>query len=98
MELNEINSLPDTELIWHCIEPIINQTRAKDIKTKLNAYKNLPDDKRALFMVQVLYGHTDNGMKGFFVQISYLADAMDIWSAFKSAFNYFGDKKNVLHY
>lgn len=93
MELKEIKSLPDTELIWHCIEPIINQPRAKDIRTKMDVYKNLSESKRALFMFQVLYGHASNGMKEFFAQISYLAEVMDIWSAFKSAFNYLGDEK-----
>lgn len=93
MESEEFKSLPDTDLIRHCVEPIINQTRAKDIRTKMNVYKNLPDAKRALFMFQVLYGHANNGMKEFFAQISYLANAMDIWPAFKSAFNYFGDEK-----
>lgn len=93
MELKEIKSLSDTELIWHCIEPIINQTRAKDIRTKMDVYKNLTEAYRSLFMFQVLYGHAYNGMKEFFAHISYLADAMDIWSAFKSAFNYFGDEK-----
>lgn len=88
-----MQSLTDTELIWHCIEPIIKQTRAKDIRTKMDVYKNLPESKRALFMFQVLYGHAYNGTKELFAQISYLADAMDIWSAFKSAFNYFGDEK-----
>ncbi len=48
---------------------------------------------RALFLFQVLYGHEDGGISGFFRQISYLTGTLDVWPALKSAFRYFGDRE-----
>lgn len=91
MKQHELSSLDDEKLVWIFVEPIICKARGKDPSIKAQVYMPLKDGQRALFMFQVLYGHAANGIFQFFSQISYLADRLDIWSALKSAMNYFDD-------
>lgn len=91
MKQHELFTYNDEKLVWLIVEPIIRKARAKDPSIKAQVYMSLKDGQRALFMFQVLYGHATNGIFQFFSHISYLTDRLDIWSALKSAMNYFSD-------
>ena len=47
--------------------------------------------QRALFMVQVLYGHTSKGVEEFYTNLSYLLSNRDVWSQLKKGMEYFED-------
>jgi hypothetical protein len=91
MNLQELSALSDEELIARCTLPVIREVRGKDPGTKARALARLNGGQRALFLFQVLYGHADLGIGPFFRQIAYVAEALDVWSALKSSFKYFGD-------
>lgn len=91
MNQNDLFTYDDEKLIWVFVEPIIRKVRGKDPRIKAQVYMTLKDGQRALFMFQVLYGHAANGISQFFLHVSYIAERLDIWSALKSAMNYFGD-------
>jgi hypothetical protein len=84
-----LTELEDERLIWAYAEPDINKVRGKSGPEKLQVFRELSDGQRALFMFQVLYGHMEHGTNGFYDQISYLADQMDIWAALRSGMRYF---------
>lgn len=91
MKRQEFYLFDDKELIWACVEPIIQIVRGKDLEVKSQTYIRLNDGQRALYMFQVLYGHTENGIGQFYQHIAYLMGKLDIWSALKSGMKYFGD-------
>jgi hypothetical protein len=73
--------LDDERVIWNCVEPAISKVRGKSVAEKLQVFRQLSDGQRVLFMFQVLHGHMEHGINGFYDHISYLADQMDIWLA-----------------
>lgn len=83
--------LKDSSLIWTCIEPTIRQVQGKNFHVKAEAYSQLTIGQRALFMFQVLYGHTSNGVGEFYSSLSYLLSNKDVWTQLKKAMEYFGD-------
>ena len=91
MKQQELDMLDDEKLIWICVEPTVQKVRGKEPGIKSKVIKKLNDGQRALFLFQVLYGHADQGISRFFLQISYLVETTDIWSALKSAMKYFDD-------
>ncbi len=91
MKQHELSTLDDAKLVWMFVEPMISKARGKDPDIKAQVFKSLNDGQRALFMFQVLYGHAANGIFPFFSYVSFLTDRLDIWSALKSAMNYFDD-------
>ncbi len=80
----------DQRLIGACAEPVIKLVRGRSGPEKLQVFRKLSDGQRALFMFQVLHGHMEHGIKGFYDHIAYLADQMDVWAALKSGMRYFG--------
>ncbi len=62
MKRQEFNMLDDEKLIWICVEPIIRKVRGKDPGVKSQVIMQLNNGQRALFLFQVLYGHTNNGI------------------------------------
>jgi hypothetical protein len=90
MKRQEIMEIGDERLIWTCVEPVIQKVRGKSGLEKLQVFRQLGDGQRALFMFQVLHGHMEHGTNGFYDQISYLAEQMNIWPALKSGMRYFG--------
>jgi hypothetical protein len=91
MDFKELDVMSDEALIVLCVAPVIRATRGRDPETKARVFQNLRAGQRALFLFQVLYGHAGQGIGPFFEHISYLTEALDVWSALKSAFRYFGD-------
>jgi hypothetical protein len=91
MNRSEFNMLDDENLIWLCVEPIIQQVQGKNLRIKSRIYAQLNDAQRALLLFQVLYGHAKQGMLLFFQQISYLANALDLWPALQSTMKFFND-------
>lgn len=91
MRQQELNMLDDEQLIWKCVEPIIQKVRGRNPTIKSQVVMQLNNEQRALFVFQVLYGHANDGILSFFKQISYLADRLDIWDALKSAMEFFND-------
>ncbi len=91
MKQHELSSLEDEKLVWMFVEPIISKTRGKAPNLKAQVYMSLNSGQRALFMFQVMYGHAGNGIFQFFSHISYLTPRLDLWSALKSAMQYFND-------
>lgn len=89
----ELAALDDEKLIWLCVEPLIRNARAKAPEVKLAVFRQLNGGQKALFSFQTLYGHANQGISRFFLQISYMTDTLDIWSALKSSMKYFGDSE-----
>ncbi len=87
----DFEALNDTSLIWTCIEPAIQQARGKNFAVKSEAYSHLTAGQRALFMFQVLYGHTANGIQEFYSNLQYLLSNKDVWSQLKKGMQYFAD-------
>lgn len=85
------NSLDDASLIWTCIEPTIKQIRGRSFEIKLDVSNRLNNGQQALLMFQMLYGHTVNGVKEFFGNLSYLLSKKGVWSQLKNGIRYFGD-------
>lgn len=90
MKRQELMELEDEKLIWACVEPVIQKVRGRSGLEKLQVFRKLGDGQRALFMFQVLHGHMEHGINGFYDQVSYLAEQMNIWSALKSGMRYLG--------
>ena len=98
MTREKFNSLDSTTLIWACIEPTIQQIKAKSFEVKAQVSAQLTAGQQALLMFQILYGHTrfqlgqpPVGTAQFFGLIPYLPGQSSIWSSLKSAMGYFGD-------
>jgi hypothetical protein len=77
-------------LAWVCIEPTMQQSRAKDLSVKSRIYNQLTTGQRALYMFWVLYGHANNGILPFCTGIASIAG--NIWEELKKSFAYFGDE------
>jgi hypothetical protein len=90
MKIKEFMELDDEKIIWECVGPVIQKVRGKSGLEKLQVFRQLGEGQRALFMFQVLHGHMEHGTKGFYDQVSYLAEQMNIWAALKSGIRYFG--------
>lgn len=88
---DDLYSMDDRSLIWACIEPAMRQARARDTDTKTQVFSALNSGQRALFMFQVMYGHTQNGIAQFYDHIGYLIERLDFWTALKAGMKYFGD-------
>jgi hypothetical protein len=87
---NDLNLLDDSSLIWTCIEPEIQKSRGKDFKIKSAVYSQLTAGQRALFMAQVLFGHTSEGVSEFYSHLDYLLVNSEVWIQLKSGVRYFG--------
>ncbi len=87
----DLEALNDVSLIWTCIGPVIQQVRGKNFTIKSEAYAHLAPGQRALFMFQVLYGHTSNGVEEFYLHQSYLLSQKGVWSQLQKGMKYFKD-------
>ena len=90
MNRHELVKLEDEKLIWACADPVIQKVRGRSGLEKLQVFRKLGDGQRAVFMFQVMYGHMEHGVNGFYHQVSYLAEQMNIWPALIMAMRYFG--------
>jgi len=86
----EYESLNDISLIWACIEPAIQKARGKNSTIKHEVYLQLNKAQQALFMFQILYGHTHDGIEDFFSHCSYLLSNAGMWSQLKNGMAFFG--------
>jgi len=91
MNHQKLNCLNDEELIFNCLNPVVQKVRGKDPETKASEIEKLQEGPRALFMFQVLFGHAKQGIAPFLEQIDYLAEKVDIFAALQSAMRYFHD-------
>lgn len=82
-------SLDDASLLWTCIEPVILEVRGKDLSVKNAVYSRLNQGQRALFMFQIFYGHSHNGIARLFEELSYLFVIPDVWAELRSSMQYF---------
>ena len=87
----DFKSLDDASLIWTCIEPAMLQARGKNFAVKSEVYSHLTAGQQALFMFQMLYGHSSKGIEEFFSHLSYLLSNKGVWSQLKKGIQYFGD-------
>ncbi len=87
----DFESLNDISLIWICIEPAMQQARGRNFAVKSEVYAHLTPGQRALFMFQMLYGHTSKGVEEFYSHLSYLLSNDGVWSQLKKGMQYFGD-------
>lgn len=87
----DFEALDDVSLIWTCIAPAMQQARGKNFAVKSEAYSHLTIGQRALFMFQVMYGHTTKGIEEFYSNLAYLLSNKDVWSQLKKGMQYFGD-------
>lgn len=81
----------DVSLIWACIGPTMQQVRGRNFVVKSEIYATLTPGQRALFMFQVLYGHTLYGVEEFYSHFSYLLSNKSFWSQLKKGMQYFED-------
>jgi hypothetical protein len=86
----------DKEFIAFYAMPMIREARGETPETKALVLARFREGQRALFLFQVLHGHADGGILGFYRQISYLTETLDVWAALKSAFRYFEDPEMLV--
>jgi hypothetical protein len=98
MTREKFNSLDSAALIWACIEPTIQQIKAKSLEVKAQVSAQLTAGQQALLMFQILYGHTrfqlgqkPIGTAELYGLIPYLPGQSRIWSSLRSAMGYFKD-------
>ncbi len=89
IEKNVYSSMDDASLVWACIEPVIAKVRGKDLHAKMEVYSRLNEAQRALFMFQVLYGHSSHGIAGVFCELSYMIAIPAVWAELKESLLYF---------
>lgn len=93
VERKLFDSLDDVSLVWTCIEPTIQKIRGKSFMVKFEASAGLTPGQRALLLVQMLYGHSGNGVVGLFSHLSYILSRKGVWNEIKKSVLYFGDNE-----
>lgn len=86
----EYEALSDAALIRACLDATIREIRGRDFKIKSQVYQRLESGQRALLMFQMLYGHSESGVTGFFC-LSYILSQASVWQELRHGAGYFGD-------
>jgi hypothetical protein len=88
LKQKDFEMLDDISLIWTCIQPTIQNIRAKNFTIKLDAYSMLTDGQKALLMFQIMYGHTMNNVEEFF-HLHYILSNYNFWLEMKNGMDFF---------
>jgi hypothetical protein len=91
MKRQQLNTLDDERLIWACIEPTVREIRGKSLAVKMTASGGLTQGQRALLMLQVMLGHSREGIENFFCQLEYMLSNRGVWKAFRNSALLFRD-------
>lgn len=89
MKREEFNAIKSNQLGWKSIEPLLIKIRGKDIVTKAEAYKELNEGQRALFVFFAFHNHTHTICE-FYWMAAYNIGIINLWPALKEDISYLG--------
>jgi hypothetical protein len=92
MKREEFNAIKKDQLGWKIIEPLLIKIRGKDIATKADAYKELNEGQRALFVFFAFHNHAHT-IGEFYWMAAYNIGIVKLWPALKTDISYLGSNE-----
>lgn len=86
--------LENAKLSWLCIEDTLTSLRGKDQAAKLDAYKELNEGQKGLYMFYAFHNHTKT-LAEFYWFSSYFITELKGWAALKDGVSFYRQEKYI---